>query len=106
MTPQERKEAEDAIYASCDGYDGMAQMVERLLGMLTDEQIAEIMPYEEPDLEDYEGTELVAVNDDLPPPWNVQRQANGRYAAFYGDGARRGGFATAQAAGDWAQENA
>lgn len=50
--------------------------------------------------------ELAAVNDDLPYPWNVQLQANGTYAAFYGQGARRNGFTTAQAAGDWAQESA
>lgn len=50
--------------------------------------------------------QIEEVNDDLPFPWNVRLEQDGTYAAFYGQGFRRKGFATAQAAADWAQENA
>lgn len=38
---------------------------------------------------------------ELPSPWRVQREANGRYAAFYGDGARREGFYSPETAAQW-----
>lgn len=45
-------------------------------------------------------------SDDLPFPWNIRYEQNKTFAAFYGQGFRRHGFTSAQAAADWIQENA
>jgi hypothetical protein len=48
---------------------------------------------------------LAEINAELPAMWNVQKQANGMFAAFYGDGYRKGQWHSPEMAGEWILEH-